>query len=144
MRFIKHYFRFLKPCHPAIYLVTTSAVAIYQHDYRSGGLLSGGIIHSMINVFDAPDNHSQRLGRIGIREFSSPPTRMPHLRVTAVGWRYQEDPSVHNQWGGALAIGFRTGNSVVRRPGGGRRQPAVPRSDWLHCLGVSVTGCRMT
>ena len=91
------------------YLVTTSAVAMYQHDYQSGGMLSGGIIHNMTHVFDAPDNRSQRLGLIGVREFSSPHFRLPHLRVTAVVWRYLEDPSLRNQWGGALAIGFRTG-----------------------------------
>jgi hypothetical protein len=91
------------------YLMTTSTVAMYQHDYQSGGLLSGGIIHNVTHVFDAPDNRSQRLGLIGAREFSSPHFRVPHLRMTAVVWRYLEDPSKRDQWGGALAFSFRTG-----------------------------------
>ena len=42
----------------------------------------------MTDVFDAPDNRSQRLGLIGIREFGAPHFRLPHLRVTAIVWRY--------------------------------------------------------
>lgn len=91
------------------YLMTLTTVAMYQHDYPTGGLLSGGIIHDMTDVFDAPGNRSQRLGLIGIREFGSPGVFLPHLRVTAFVWRYLEDPSKRNQWGAALVVGFRTG-----------------------------------
>jgi len=91
------------------YLMTLTTVVMYQHDYQSAGLLSGGIIHEMTHVFDAPANRSQRLGLIGIREFGSPRVLLPHFRVTAVVWRHLEDPSKRNQWGGVLAIGFRTG-----------------------------------
>jgi len=91
------------------YLMTMTTVAMYQHDYPSGGLMSGGIIHDMTDVFDAPANRCQRLGLIGVREFGSPRFRLPHLRVTAVMWRYLEDPSKRNQWGGVLAFSFRTG-----------------------------------
>jgi hypothetical protein len=91
------------------YLMTMSTVAMYQHEYPSGGLLSGGIIYDLTDVFDAPDNRSQRLGLIGIREFGAPRFHLPHFGVTAVVWRYLEDPSKRNQWGAALAIGFRTG-----------------------------------
>ncbi len=91
------------------YLMTLSTVAMYQREYPSGGLLSGGMIHDMTHVFNAPDNRSQRLGLIGVREFGGSRFFLPHLRVTAVVWRYLEDPSKSGQWGGALAIGFRTG-----------------------------------
>jgi hypothetical protein len=91
------------------YLMTMTAVAMYQHDYASGGLLSGGVIYDMTDVFDAPQNRSQRLGLIGVHEFGAPRFRLPHFRVTAVVWRYLEDPSKRNQWGAALAFGFRTG-----------------------------------
>jgi hypothetical protein len=63
----------------------------------------------MTDTFDAPANRSQRLGLIGIHEFGSPRFHLPHLSVTGVVWRYLEDPSKLNQWGSALAIGFRTG-----------------------------------
>jgi hypothetical protein len=91
------------------YLMTMSTVVMCQHDDPSGGLLSGGIIYDLTDVFDAPDNRSQRLGLIGIREFGTPRFHLPHLRVTAIVWRHIEDPSKRNQWGAALAVGFRTG-----------------------------------
>jgi hypothetical protein len=91
------------------YLMTMSTVAMYQHEDPSGGLLSGGVIYDMTDVFDAPNNRSQRLGLIGIREFGAPRYHLPHFRVTAVVWRYLEDPSKRHQWGGAVAIAFRTG-----------------------------------
>jgi hypothetical protein len=90
------------------YLWNLTTVAMYQHDYASGGLFSGGLIHDMTTVFDAPGNRSQRLGLIGIHEFGAKQFGLPHLRVTAIVWRHIQDPSKHNQWGGALAIGFRT------------------------------------
>lgn len=91
------------------YLMTLTTIAMYQHDEPSGGLMSAGIIHDMTDVFDAPGNRSQRVGLIGIREFGRPRFGLPHLRVTALVWRYLEDRSKHNQWGAAVAIGFRTG-----------------------------------
>jgi hypothetical protein len=91
------------------YLMNLTTVAMYQHEYPSGGMLSGGVIHDMTHVFDAPDNRSQRLGLIGIRELGAPRFHLPHLSVTAIVWRHIEDPSKRNQWGAALAIGFRTG-----------------------------------
>ena len=91
------------------YLVNTSTLVMYQHDDASGGVLSGGFVHNLTHVFEAPDNRCQRLGVIGIREFGSPHFGVPHVRVTATVWRYLEDPSKQSQWGGALAIGFRTG-----------------------------------
>jgi hypothetical protein len=92
------------------YMMTLTSVAMYQRAGASGGLVGAGIIHNLTRVFDAPaGNRSERLGLIGFREFGSPLLRLPHVRVTAVAWRYLEDPSKRNQWGAALLIGFRTG-----------------------------------
>jgi hypothetical protein len=91
------------------YLWNLTTVAMYQHDYASGGLFSAGLIHDMTTVFDAIGNRSQRLGVIGIHEFGAKRFGLPHLRVTAIVWRHIQDPSKHNQWGAILGFAFRTG-----------------------------------
>ena len=92
------------------YLMTLTSVAMYQQEGASGGLLGAGVIHNLTRVFDAPaGNRSERIGLIGFREFGSPIFGAPHLRVTAVVWRYMEDPSKRDQFGAVLMIGFRNG-----------------------------------
>lgn len=91
------------------WLLNSTSVAMYRHDYGPGGFMSTGLVHNMTRVFDAPDNQVHRLGVIAIREFASPHLRLPHLRLTATIWRYLDDPSKRNEWGAAAAIGFRAG-----------------------------------
>lgn len=92
------------------YVMTLTSVAMYQRPGASGDLTGGGVIHNMTRVFDAPrGNRSERIGVIGFHEFGSPRLRLPHLRVTALVWRYLEDPSKRHQWGAAVAFAFRTG-----------------------------------
>jgi len=92
------------------YLMTLTSVAMYQQASASGNLMGAGVIHNSTRVFDAPSgNRSERIGLVGFHEFGSPRFRLPHLRATVLVWRYLKDPSKRDQWGAALAIGFRTG-----------------------------------
>jgi hypothetical protein len=90
-------------------LINTSSVAMYEHRTSGGGAVSAGIFHGLTRVIDAGQNQSQRLGIIGIRQFGSTHMRLPKPRFTVLLYRYLDDPSKQDSWGGAIAIGFRTG-----------------------------------
>jgi hypothetical protein len=90
-------------------MVSTTSLAMYQRDIGGDGTLSTGVLHTLTEVFDAPQNRSQRLGVIAVREFSSTHLRVPRMRITVTAWRYLDDPSKKNQFGAAAAIGFRRG-----------------------------------
>jgi len=90
-------------------LINTSSVAMYEHPTGGGGAVSAGVVHGLTRVFDAGQNQSQRLGVIAIRQFASTHLRLPKPRFTVLVYRYLDDPSKQDGWGGALAIGFRTG-----------------------------------
>ena len=89
------------------WLVNATTVALYQRDGGTGGFTSGGVLHHVMEVADAPDNRIQRLGLIAMHEFASPRFGLPHLRVTATAWRYLDDPSKRHEWGAAMAADFR-------------------------------------
>ena len=91
------------------WLLNASAVATYQHDFEHGGFASAGVLFATVRVFDAPQNEVRRLGGVAIREFARPHLGLPHLRLTALVWRYLEDPWKRGEWGAAAAIGYRFG-----------------------------------
>jgi hypothetical protein len=88
-------------------LLSATSVAMYQYDMGGDGTLSAGVLHALTEVSGAPDNRSQRLGVIVIREYSSTHFRVPRLRLLATAWQYLDDPSKRHQFGAAVAIGFR-------------------------------------
>jgi hypothetical protein len=90
-------------------LINTSSVAMYEHRTSGGGALSAGLFHGFTQVFDAPQNRSQRLGIIAVRQFASTHMKLPKPRFTVLLYRYLDDRSKENSWGGAFAIGFKTG-----------------------------------
>ena len=120
------------------WLLNSTSVAMYQRDFASGGYLSGGVVHNLTRVFEAPDNQVQRLGVLAIREFASPHLRLPHLRITATAWRYLDDPSKRNQWGAAVAIGFR---SVRPARGDGGSVNAVDDQGSAILLSIAMAAC---
>lgn len=88
-------------------LMNSTSVLMYQRQLGSG-TASAGIIHNLTDVFDAPaGNRIQKLGVIGVREFSGRRFHLPNARFTAVVSKYLEDPSKKGQWTAAMAIGFR-------------------------------------
>lgn len=89
-------------------LVNATSVVMYQHDRSTGGATSGGLLHHVTEVFAAPGNRIQRLGAIGVHEFGARPFGLPHLSVTAMGWRYLDDPSKRGDWGAAAAVTVRS------------------------------------
>ena len=90
-------------------LINTTGVAMYEHPTGSGGAVSAGVFHGLTRVFDAGQNQSQRLGIIGITQFASTHLRVPKPRITVLLYRYLDDRFKQDSWGGAIAIGFRTG-----------------------------------
>lgn len=88
-------------------LVNATSVAMYQRDRPAGGFTSAGVLHQVTEVFDAPANRIQRLGAIAVHEFPARPFGLPHLTVSAMGWRYLDDPSKRDEWGGAATIAIR-------------------------------------
>lgn len=90
-------------------LINTSSVAMYEHRTSGGGALSAGLFHGYTQVFDAPQNRSQRLGIIAVTQFASTHMKLPKPRFTVLLYRYLDDRSKQDSWGGAVAIGFRTG-----------------------------------
>jgi hypothetical protein len=90
-------------------LINTSSVAMYEHPTGGGGTVSAGVVHGLTRVFDAGQNQSQRLGVIAMRQFASTHLRLPKPRFTVLVYRYLDDSSKQDGWGGAVAIGFRTG-----------------------------------
>ena len=48
-------------------------------------------------------------GVIAVRQFEVTRLRLPRPSLTAVVYRYLDDPSKEGTWGGAIAIGFQTG-----------------------------------
>jgi hypothetical protein len=90
-------------------LINTTAVVLYEHPAGEGGSMSAGLFHGLTRVFDAGQNQSQRLGVIATRQFGSTHMRLPRPRFTVLLYRYLDDPSKKDGWGGAFAIGFRTG-----------------------------------
>lgn len=97
------------------WLVNATTVALYQRDRAAGGFSAAGVLHHLTRVVDAPANRIQRLGAIGIHEFGSPIAGVPHVRLTATVWRYLDDPSKRDEWGAALALGFRFVAGETRR-----------------------------
>lgn len=91
------------------WLVNATTVALYQRDRSAGGFTAGGVLHHVMQVFDAPDNRIQRLGVIAMHELASSHFGLPHLRATVTAWRYLDDPSKRHEWGAAIAVGFRIG-----------------------------------
>lgn len=91
------------------WLVNATTVALYQRDRAAGGFTAGGVLHHVMQVFEAPDNRIQRLGVIAMHELASPHFGLPHLRATVTAWRYLDDPSKRHEWGAAVAVGFRFG-----------------------------------
>jgi len=91
------------------HLINSTAVAMYEHPSGGGGSMSAGLYHGLTRVFDARQNQSQRLGIIAIKQFASTRLRLPKPRFTVLLYRYLDDPSKADGWGGAIAIGFRTG-----------------------------------
>ncbi|MFO7691465.1 MAG: hypothetical protein R6V57_00115 [Vicinamibacterales bacterium] len=90
-------------------LINTTSVAMYEHRTGGGGTVSAGVSHGLTRVFDAGQNQSQRLGVIAITQFASTHLRVPKPRFTVLVYRYLDDRSKQDSWGGAIAIGFRTG-----------------------------------
>ena len=90
-------------------LVNTSSVAMYEHRTSGGGTVSAGLVHGLTRVFDAAQNQSQRLGIIAVRQYASTHMKLPKPRFTVVLYRYLDDRFKQDSWGGAIAIGFRTG-----------------------------------
>jgi hypothetical protein len=90
-------------------LINTTSVAMYEHRTGSGGAVSAGVFHGLTRVVDAGQNQSQRLGLIGVKQFASRHLRVPKPRFTVLVYRYLDDRSKQDSWGGAVAIGFRTG-----------------------------------
>ncbi len=91
------------------WLVNATTVALYQRDRAAGGFTAGGVLHHVMQVFDAPDNRIQRLGVIAMHELAAPHFGLPHLRATVTAWRFLDDPSKRSEWGAAVAVGFRIG-----------------------------------
>lgn len=91
------------------WLVNTTAVALYERRGPRKSVTSVGVLHALTRVSHAPGNRTQRVGGIGVHEWSGRRLGVPHPRVTATVWRYAEDPYKSGQWGGAVAIAFRTG-----------------------------------
>ncbi len=87
-------------------LLTATSVVMLQRQVHGDGTLSVGVLHALSDVFDAPENRSQRLGVIVIREYSSTHFRVPRLRLLATVWQYLEDPSKRQEFGAAVAIAF--------------------------------------
>ena len=82
---------------------------MYEHPTSGGGAVSAGVFHGLTRVFDAGQNQSQRLGIIGITQFAS-----THLRCRSRASPFcciaiSTTASKQDSWGGAIAIGFRTG-----------------------------------
>jgi len=71
--------------------------------------VSAGLVHGLTRVFDAGQNQSQRLGIIAVRQYASTHMKLPKPRFTVVLYRYLDDRFKQDSWGGAIAIGFRTG-----------------------------------
>jgi hypothetical protein len=90
-------------------LLNTTAVAMYERQAGEGGSRAAGLFHGLTRVFDAGQNQSQRLGIIAIRQFASTHVKLPKPRLTVLMYRYLDDPSKEGGWGGAIAIGFKTG-----------------------------------
>ena len=88
-------------------LLNMTSVAMYQHERPGGGTSAGGVLHHLMRVFDAPQNRVQRLGLIGVHEFSGRPLQLPPLTLTATAWRYLDDPSKRDEWGAAASLGVR-------------------------------------
>lgn len=90
-------------------LLTATSVVMFQRRMHGDGTFSAGVLHAISDVFDAPENRSQRLGVIVIREYSSTHFRVPRLRLLATVWQYLDDPSKRHEFGAAVAIGFSRG-----------------------------------
>ena len=89
-------------------LINLTGVALFEHEVRDGSL-SVGLFHGLTRVFAAGGNRSQRLGVIAVRQFAVTHLRLPRPSLTAVLYRYLDDPSKKHTWGGAIAVGFQTG-----------------------------------
>jgi hypothetical protein len=90
-------------------LINTTTVAMYERRAGEGGSRAAGLFHGLTRVFDAGQNQSQRLGIIAVRQFASTHMKLPRPRFTVLLYRYLDDPSKEGGWGGAVAIGFKTG-----------------------------------
>ncbi|MFI5184972.1 MAG: hypothetical protein ACHQNV_11270, partial [Vicinamibacteria bacterium] len=78
-------------------MASTSTVLLRQHELVGRGTLSYGLIHNLTYVFDAPENGSQQIGVVVVRQFG--PRRFG-LHSPRIGGRvsyYLSDPSRKGQ-----------------------------------------------
>lgn len=87
-------------------LMALSSAVLYEHPLAADGRLSAGLTHALTRVNDDSLNQIQRLGVVVIRQFDRRLLGLTTPSFTAMVWRYLDDPSKRDEWGGALAIGF--------------------------------------
>jgi hypothetical protein len=86
-------------------MALTSAV-LYEHPLAAGGHLAAGLTHALTRVNDESLNQIQHVGMVVIRQFDRRFIGLTRPSFTTAVWRYLDDPSKRDQWGGALAVGF--------------------------------------
>ena len=86
-------------------MAVTSAV-LYEHPLTSGGHMSVGLRHGLTRINHKSLNRIQQVGLVAIRQFDRRILGLTRPSVTAAVWRYVDDPSKRDEWGGGLAIGY--------------------------------------
>lgn len=85
-------------------LLTTSTVLLWRHELRGRGTLSYGFGHSLSYVFAAPDNRSQRIGVVAVRQFGQKRFGLHTPRIAGHVSYYLSDPNRKGQITAALGV----------------------------------------
>jgi hypothetical protein len=86
--------------------IVTTAYLMKIRDLGRRGQMAFGLRHSLIYVFDAPQNKSERLGIAVSRQFGERRFGVRAPRVSGHVSYYVQDPSRRGQFSAALGLGF--------------------------------------
>jgi hypothetical protein len=85
-------------------ILTTSTLLLRQLEMGRRGSVSYGLSHNLNYVFDAPENRSQRVGVVAVRQFGPRRFRLNAPRIGVEVSYYVSDPSRKGQFTAAVGM----------------------------------------
>lgn len=89
--------------------MTVTSLLLYEHPGANGQKISAGAYHRIIDVYDAPNARSQRLGGIAVWDLGPRKLGLKKPSVFLIVYDYVDDPFKQGRLGATLAARFELG-----------------------------------